>query len=96
MIKMTRYHFEFLAKEIAPMINGVFIRNGSFNKTVREFARNPRFDLGKFDYVSTKSWEDANIQPDCDPDDVGVLEEDFIPNNQQTMERKNGIKSKAA
>jgi len=95
-MRLTRKHFRFLAKEIAPMLNGVYISNGSWTKAVKEFGRNSKFQSELFTYVSQESWENANVQPDCDPDDVGVLEKDFIPNNQPTMERKNGVKSKAA
>ena len=95
-MRLTRKHFRFLVKEIAPMLNGVYINNGKWTRAIKEFGRNNQFDSQLFTYKSKEYWEDANVQPDCDPDDVGVLEKDIIPNDKPTMERKNGAKSKAA
>jgi hypothetical protein len=47
MKKLTAYHFEFLATEIAPMIDPAYIENDSFARTIKSFANNPRFDIAK-------------------------------------------------
>ena len=94
MIRMTKYHFEFLAREIAPMLDPVYIRNGSFANSVKIFSGgNSRFNKERFLRVSKESWENANVTPDCDPDDIGVLEKDLIPT---TTEKSNGTDEKAA
>ena len=95
-MRLTRKHFGFLIKEIAPMLNGVYINNGKWTKAVKEFSNHSEFDSKWFTYSSTRSWENANVNPDCDPDDVGVLEDDFIPHTQPKREKLNGTKSKAA
>ena len=48
MKKLTAYHFEFLATEIAPMIDPAYIENDSFARTIKSFANNPRFDIARF------------------------------------------------
>jgi len=83
-MKLTKYHFNFLAKEIAPMIQPVYIRNGKFTEAVQTFSRNPNFNKDTFAFVSSESWENQNIKPPCDPDDFGVLEKDIFPDFQDT------------
>ena len=94
MKKLTAYHFEFLATEIAPMIDPAYIENDSFARTIKSFANNPRFDIARFSQKSKESWEDVNVKPDIDPDDIGVLENDHIPHLEKDI--KDGSDTKAA
>ena len=61
---MTRQHFVWLAKEIAPMIND----SEAFIKKVREFNTNRNFCPYKFRNAVEDAIADAQAANDCGPD----------------------------
>ena len=95
-MRLTRKHFKFLAKEVAPMLKGIYIENGEWAKVIKEFGRNSKFQSELFTFKSKESWENVNVKPDCDPDDVGVLEDDFILHTQPKRDKLNGTNTKEA
>ena len=84
MPRFTKMHYQFLAKEVAPLLQEG--KADEFADLVQTFGRNGNFQRSKFIDVSATSWQLAN-QP-CQPDPI----DDSIP----YLETPHVINSKAA
>lgn len=84
MPRLTKQHFEWLAKEIAPMLQEG--KADEFANLVQEFGKNNQFKKAKFIDVSATSWQLHNERSEPEPID------DSIP----YLETQHVINSKAA
>ena len=84
MPRLTKQHFEWLAKEIAPMLQEG--KADEFANLVQEFGKNSEFKKAKFIDVSATSWQLHNER--CEPEPI----DDSIP----YLETPHVIDSKAA
>jgi hypothetical protein len=58
-LKLSRRHFEFIADEIAPLLEFPTSIEALADKLA---ATNPRFDREKFTERALRNWEDANLE----------------------------------
>lgn len=74
MPRLTKQHFEWLAKEIAPMLQEG--KADEFANLVQEFGKNSEFKKAKFIDVSATSWQLQNerYQPEPIDDSIPYLE----------------------
>ena len=84
MPRLTKQHFEWLSKEIAPMLQEG--KADVFASMVQEFGKNSDYKKAKFIDVSATSWQLHNEK--CEPDPI----DDSIT----YLETQNVINSKAA
>ena len=80
MPRLTKQHFEWLAKEIAPML-----REGKadeFADLVQTFGRNGNFQRSKFIDVSATSWmlKNGYAEPQSIDDSIPHLGEPYVVN----------------
>jgi len=66
-MKLSRQHFEFIAKEIAPLCD--VYQLDALTEAVRIASKNPRFDSDKFKRRAKESWDRAYMNSErfvCD------------------------------
>ncbi len=64
---MTKKHFVWLAKEVAPLVYQDKI--GDFVQSVKNFSGNPHFDKQRFTEALEKAWLDQRAENDIGPED---------------------------
>jgi len=81
MPRLTKQHFEWLAKEIAPMLQEG--KADEFANMVQEFGKNSEFKKAKFIDVSATSWQLHNeiCEPEPIDDSIPYLETPHVINS---------------
>ena len=83
MPRFTKMHYQFLAKEVAPLLQAG--KADEFADLVQTFGRNGNFQRSKFIDVSATSWHlknDLEPRQDAEPidDSIPCLEEPYVVN----------------
>ena len=78
MSRLTTQHYNWLAKEIAPMLQAG--KADEFANAVQTFGKNSKFKRSKFIDVSATSWtlENEITEPDPIDDSIPFLEEPYV------------------